>query len=473
MSKLRLVILVLFLSSPLLAERIFLKNGTVVDGVIIQQSRTAVQVRTVDGRVLTLEKDAIRKIDYAFDPQKEAQKQAEEKKRKELAEQEKRRLEAEKKAEQDREKTAREKIAKEEQERLAKERRDAESREREKGGRENRSQNSPPWWIEPLFSIGSGRFNSGLSTFYWDNYQGTSLGNLASPTGNAEMHFETDWNYSSKGISQLALRGGFSRFIGEIDVRSYSAKVSLLDTVGGGVPGFSAIGGVNAVTMEKLEEAHSSLRAGWQFWNSDINVMAVYLGSRSLQATTSYSFIGGAEYISAGPPVSLTFFGPESDLSMKGSGPEITLEYERRFRVLPVSVKGRITAFQMNLTAKLEELAIGTAAFAGGSSSSLSWASFENSYRHQGYALSLRGDYRLSGGTQLFLELYGLRSDSTLKSVDFRSLLAADEFGVYPGEAPEVSVASLILLPAFEKKKGNAEVIQTVSFGASHRFEFR
>lgn len=80
MSKWRLVILALFLSSPLLAERIFLKNGTVVDGAIIQQSRTAVQVRTVDGRVLTLEKDSIRKIDYAFDPQKEAQKQAEEKK---------------------------------------------------------------------------------------------------------------------------------------------------------------------------------------------------------------------------------------------------------------------------------------------------------------------------------------------------------------------------------------------------------
>jgi len=471
MAKLRLVILVLFLSSPLLAERIFLKNGTVVDGAIMQQSRTAVQIRTVDGRVLTLEKDAIRKIDYAFDPQKQAQKQAEDQKRKELAEQEKRRLEAEKKAKLDREKADREKIEKEEQERAAKERREAELRERERNERENRSQQSPRWWIEPLFSIGSGRFRSGLSTFYWDNYQGTSLGNLASLTGNAEMHFETDWNYSNKGIAQLALRGGFSRFIGEIDVRSYSAKVSLVDTVAGGVPGFSTIAGANAVTMEKLEEAHSSLRAGWQFWHSDLDAMAIYLGSRSFQATTSYSFIGGAEYTSAGFPILITFFGPGSDLSMKGSGPEITLEYERSFRSFPVSIKGRITGFQMNLTAKLEELAIGAAASSGGSS--LSRASFENSYRHRGYALSLRGDYRLSGGTQLFLELYALRSDSTLKSADFRSLLAADEFGVYPGEPPEVTVASLLLLPAFEKKEGSAEVMQTVSFGASHRFEFR
>lgn len=472
MSKVRLILLVLFLSSPLLAERIFLKNGTVVDGSIIQQSRTAVQVRTVDGRVLTLEKDAIRKIDYAFDPQKEAQKQVEEKKRKELAEQE-RRLEGEKKAELDREKAAREKKGKEEQERAAKERRDAELRERERNERENRSQNSPRWWIEPLFSTGSGSFKSGLSTFYWDNYQGTSLGKLASPTGDAEMHFETDWNYQSKGIVQLSLRGGFSRFIGEIDVRSYSAKVSFVDTVAGGVPGYSTMTGTNAVTMEKLEEAHSSLRAGWQFWHSDNDAMAVYLGSRSFQATTSYSFIGGADYISAGFPVSLTFFGPESDLSMKGSGPEITLEYERSFRSFPVSLKGRITGFQMNLTAKLEELAIGTAAYAGGSSSSQSWASFENSYRHQGYALSLRGDYRLSGGTQFFLELYALRSYSTLKSVDFRSLLSADEFGVYPGEPPEETVSSLYLLPVFEKNKGNAEVVQTVSIGVSHRFEFR
>lgn len=460
MSKWRLVILALFLSSPLLAERIFLKNGTVVDGAIIQQSRTAVQVRTVDGRVLTLEKDAIRKIDYAFDPQKEAQKQAEEKKRKELAEQEKKRLEAEKEAEAERERERSEK------ERLDKERR--ESVEKEKP-----SQSPPRWWIEPIFSIGSGRFNSGLSTFYWDNYQGTSLGYLGGQTGYAETHVETDWNYSSKGIAQLGLRGGFSRFIGEIDVRSYSAKVSFIDSLAGEAPEFSSTAGTNAVTMEKLEEAHSSLRAGWQFWQSDSNALAVYLGNRSFQATTSYSFIGGADYISAGFPVSLTFFGPESDLSMKGSGPEITLEYERRFRSLPVSVKGRITAFQMNLTAKLEEPSIGTATFAGGSSSSLSWASFENSYRHQGYALSLRGDYLLSGGTQLFLELYALRSDSTLKSVDFRSLLTADEFGVYPGEPPEVTVASLMLLPAFEKKQGNAEVIQTVSFGASHRFEFR
>lgn len=187
---------------------------------------------------------------------------------------------------------------------------------------------------------------------------------------------------------------------------------------------------------------------------------------RSYQAITSYSSIGGADYISAGVTITLTSFGPESDLSMKGSGkgsgPELALEYERRSHSLPVSVKGRITAFQMNLTAKLEEPSIGTETFAGGSSSSLSWASFENSYRNQGYALSLRGDYRLSGGTQLFLELYALRSDSTLKSTDIRFMLAADQFGIYMGEPPEVTV-SLILLSAFEKKKGNAEVIQTVT----------
>lgn len=463
MSRALLVVILLLFSSALLAERVFLKNGTSVDGTIIQQSRTAVQLRTADGKVIIIQKENITRIDHLFDPQKEAQKQAEEKRRKELAEQEKKRLEAEKEAEAEREKVAREKERRE-KERLDKERR--ESVEKEKP-----SQSSPRWWIEPLFSIGGGRFNSGLSTFYWDNYQGTTLGYLGGQTGYAETHVETDWNYSSKGIAQLALRGGFSRFIGEIDVRSYSAKVNFVDTLAGGAPGFSTISGANAVTMEKLEEAHSSLRAGWQFWQSDSSAMAVYLGNRSYQATTSYSFIGGAEYISAGVPTTLAFFGPGSALSMKGSGPELALEYERRFRSSPFSFKGRVTAFQMNLTAKLEELAIGGSASAGGLS--LNNALFENSYRHSGYALSLRGDYRLSGGTQLFLELYALRSDSTLKSTDIRFLLAADQFAVYIGEPPEVTVASLILLPAFEKKQENAEVIQTVSFGASHRFEFR
>jgi hypothetical protein len=457
--------LILLFSSGLLAERVYLKNGTFVDGTIIQQSRTAMQIRKPDGTVITVQKEDIRRVDYSYDPQKEAEKLAEEKRRKELAEQQKKRLEAEKGAE--RERLAREK------ERLEKERLEKEKLEKERLELVQKTElESRPvlWWIEPVFSIGGGPFESGLSNFYRNIQQASNLGVfLASP--DSQISLSTNWTYADRASSQLALRAGYDRFIAEIDARSYTAKASFIDVYSYYFPGppFEINESrTNFVNMDRLDEVHFSLRVGWQFWKSDHKVLTIYSGSRYLSAKTNYFFVGNGKL---DPFYAYSSTGAGNDLSMKGAGSDLALEYSQRLGTSPFTVTGRITAFQMNLTAKLQEYRNQTNDF-GDIYEFLNW--FENSYRYSGRSISLQGDYRLSFGTQLFLELYSMRSDSTVKGTGLRFLLLKDPYlGIQQGELPEVTLASQLALAFFEKKKKNFETVQTISYGVRHRFEFR
>ncbi|MCP5484605.1 MAG: hypothetical protein H7A22_03645 [Spirochaetales bacterium] len=61
--KLRLLLLVFLLPCALMAETIYLKNGGVVNGTIVGQTRTEVRIRTAQG-VQVIQKDDIRRIVY-------------------------------------------------------------------------------------------------------------------------------------------------------------------------------------------------------------------------------------------------------------------------------------------------------------------------------------------------------------------------------------------------------------------------
>jgi hypothetical protein len=71
MSKIKFfVLLYLCFVVSIYGERIYLKNGAEIDGEIIQQTITTIQVKTYKGEILTIQKDDIRKIDYKFDIRK-------------------------------------------------------------------------------------------------------------------------------------------------------------------------------------------------------------------------------------------------------------------------------------------------------------------------------------------------------------------------------------------------------------------
>lgn len=100
----RLVFFVVLLPCLLVAGQFYLKEGSVVEGTILQPSRTTIQIRTVDG-VKTISKDDIRRIDYGKEAKaerkleaeriKEAQRQKEAERAKELEPQEALKREAE------------------------------------------------------------------------------------------------------------------------------------------------------------------------------------------------------------------------------------------------------------------------------------------------------------------------------------------------------------------------------------------
>jgi len=107
MSKIKFFVLIyLCFIVSVYGERVYLKNGAVVDGEIIQQTMTAIQVKTYKGEILKIQKDDIRKIDYKFDIRKleeerrkqEEQRRLEEERRKQ---EEQRRLEEEERQKQE------------------------------------------------------------------------------------------------------------------------------------------------------------------------------------------------------------------------------------------------------------------------------------------------------------------------------------------------------------------------------------
>jgi hypothetical protein len=107
----------------------------VIDGEIIQQTMTAIQVKTYKGEILTIQKDDIRKIDYKFDIRKieeerrkqEEQRRLEEERRKQ---EEQRRLEEERRKQEEQRRLEEERQKQEEQRRLEEERQKQEEQRR-------------------------------------------------------------------------------------------------------------------------------------------------------------------------------------------------------------------------------------------------------------------------------------------------------------------------------------------------------
>lgn len=479
-------------SSQLLAERVYLKNGKFVDGSIIQQSRTAVRIRSVDGRTVTLKKDAIRRIDYSYDPQKEAeklrrkrllaeqerqrreaQKRAEEEQRSKLEEQERQRLEAEKKAEEER----RKKLEEQERQRLEAEKKAEEERRKallQKIRKRSPRPETSSWWIEPAISAGKGSFQSVLRTFYWDTIQNFPL-ILGLATGlypdgaPAEINAETEWDYGQPDHFSAGLRAGKGNIWVELDVRSVRvespspfAESPRFTEIGvgriTGSPGdiTSLKYRLRMVTIQKLNEDHNALRTGYRFFNSNRFSASGILGVHQLKANMSYygpnNITGVTDPYNSGS----NSFG--SELSMVGGGPEIGLELEKRLEIIPLVLRASIALFHMHLNASLQDVQFYrswppddyTAIF-----------QVESQYRNSGGSLTLHAGYQFSTGTEFFLEWYGLRSNTVMTKVNHRFSTV---------ENPAQTALATIMAPERDRYQANAEKAEIVSIGISQRF---
>ena len=100
MSKIKFFVLIyLCFVVSIYGERVYLKNGSVIDGEIIQQTITTIQVKTYKGEILTIQKDDIRKIDYKFDIRKIEEERRKQEEQRRLEEEQRRLVEERRKQE--------------------------------------------------------------------------------------------------------------------------------------------------------------------------------------------------------------------------------------------------------------------------------------------------------------------------------------------------------------------------------------
>jgi len=135
MDKIKFIVFIYFIFIlSIYGERIYLKNGNIIDGEIVQQTMTTIQVRTYKGELKTINKDDIRRIDFKFDIRKEEERRRQEEQRRleeeRRKQEEQRRLEEERRKQEEQRRLEEERRKQEEQRRLEEERRKQEEQRR-------------------------------------------------------------------------------------------------------------------------------------------------------------------------------------------------------------------------------------------------------------------------------------------------------------------------------------------------------
>ena len=111
MDKIKFIVFIYFIFIlSIYGERIYLKNGAIIDGEILQQTMTTIQVRTYKGELKTINKDDIRRIDFKFDIRKEEERRKQEEQRR--LEEERRRQEEQRRLEEERHKQEEQRLLK-------------------------------------------------------------------------------------------------------------------------------------------------------------------------------------------------------------------------------------------------------------------------------------------------------------------------------------------------------------------------
>jgi hypothetical protein len=357
MSKIKFfVLLYLCFIVSLYGERVYLKNGSVVDGEIIQQTMTTIQVKTYKGEILTIQKDDIRKIDYKFDIRKieEERRKQEEQRR---LEEERRKQEEQRRLEEERQKQEEQRRLEEERRKLEEERRKQEEQRRiveERRKQEELLKNKYPFIKDNknYIDFSLDKFNikqSVLSSSYYNVApmemflpiileNPNTLGARSLP-----LTIINPWNYDILRLFNMTLGGSRNNFLWEVEI----------PTVGSTIISFSHFNYWEGIFFSYVNSKFDDpttpyftpkFLLGYRIRTTPLDSWNVYLGwenynigyewainifYKSLLSNKSLLMLNSKDYTYKDYGVGS---GSGSSMSFQGNGPLLVMEYERMFQ---------------------------------------------------------------------------------------------------------------------------------------------
>lgn len=465
----KLVLFLVLLPGLLVAEQIHLKDGSVVEGTILQQSRTSIQIRTADG-VKTIPKDDIRRIDYGKGAKTEQQrKEAESIKEAERQKAVQRLKEAERAKElQRQEELKREAEIRADEERRAKEQEQRQKLEEVKRSQPELREESGQWWIEPSFSIGRGQYRSHLETVY-RRYQ-TGLQILFPDDVYGFYSPEARWNHSGDDHRNLSLRAGWKNWVIEFESQKHQASADFFQyqTAQPYIPGSDTVFDyLYYARVDGIKESNSMLRVGYRFFNTENFGLTGLLGARSLSADATYYYLGqnrslfpdGSEETDSIDPV-------PSTVGLFGNGPEVTLESSWTSGRL--TLIGRASIYSQDIRSQIVEMYI----MSDGTGDNFSASGEKHRFRVRGYDYSLRGSYRTLWNVELFVAYHLSQTRWELRRVrESFSVFYNGTFNEWYSLPPEKFFRAKDLSPALDRHSSGGQV-QLIEAGISRRFWF-
>jgi len=469
----RLVLFLVLLPGLLVAEQIYLKDGSVVEGTILQQSRTSIQIRTVDG-VKTISKDSIRRIDYGKGTEAEQQrKEAERKIEAERIKEAERQKEAQRlrEAERAKELQRQEELRREAEARADEEKRAKEQKRQLEETKESQSdlpKESGLWWIEPRISIGRGQYRSHLETVH-RRYQ-TGLQILYPDDVYGFYAPEARWNHTGDSHRNLSLRAGWKNWVIEFESQKHQASADFFQyqTAQPYIAGSDTVFDyLYYARVDGIKESNSMLRFGYRFFHRENFGLTGLLGARSLSADAAYYYLGqsrslfpdGSEQSDSIHPVSST-------IGLYGNGPEATLELSWTSNRL--TLVGRASIYAQDIRSQIVEMYI----MSDGTGDNFSASGEKYRFRVRGYDYSLRASYRTVWNVELFVVCHVSRTRWELRRVrESYSLFYNGTFNEWFSLPAEKSLGAKNLSPALDRHSSGGQV-QLIEAGVSRLFWF-
>lgn len=458
----KLVLFVVLLPGLLVAEQIHLKEGSVLEGTILQQSRTSIQIRTVDG-VKTISKDDIRRIDYG----KEAKAEQQRKEAERIKEAEKQK-EAERAKERERQEELKRETEAKAEEKRAEEQEQRQKLEEAKKTQPVRPEESRLWWIEPTFSTGRGEYRSHLETVY-RRYQ-TGLQILYRDDVYGTYSPEARWNYADGSHRNISLRAGWQDWIIELESKRHRASadfVQYLSTQPHIAGSDTVFDDLFFARVDGIQELSSTARAGYLFYKGKGLNLTAYLGVRTLAGDATFHYAGQSRSLYPdGSEAFDTYLPVPSTISLYGEGPEATFEATRVLGRITISV--RVSIFSHDVRSSILE------AFIRNDSVSNTFLATgrKDQFTLNGFDFSLRLSYKSVFDIELFLSYSMSRSRGELKKVrEIFSLFyseAFDEWSTFPLDRALISKD----LSANVDRYFSGGSDQTIHAGISRRFWF-
>jgi len=357
MSKIKFFVLIyLCFVVSIYGERVYLKNGSVIDGEIIQQTMTTIQVKTYKGEILTIQKDDIRKIDYKFDIRKieEERRKQEEQRR---LEEERRKQEEQRRLEEERQKQEEQRRLEEERRKLEEERRKQEEQRRiveERRKQEELLKNKYPFIKDNknYIDFSLDKFNikqSVLSSSYYNVApmemflpiileNRNTLGARSLP-----LTIINPWNYDILRLFNMTLGGSRNNFLWEVEI----------PTVGSTIISFSHFNYWEGIFFSYVNSKFDDpttpyftpkFLLGYRIRTTPLDSWNVYLGWENYNIGYEWAINIFYKSLLSNQSLSLfdsleTFFISDSGFSrsflsvlFKGNAPLLVMEYERMFQ---------------------------------------------------------------------------------------------------------------------------------------------